>query len=282
MRAKKGTLRIVQLTILTCVLSACDGGLFGTGDGSTVIAVADNAGSGSGVGYINISSPIGENDSEATTPSFDNLQIGTTTTTPLINVINVSEQAITASLVANTDALFSVPIAAGAFTQTTQLNLGENNIVITDPETSNELLAIRTMNVGEFTLTTLVVKNITTRVLDAVLLSSMSTSLSPSIAQLRIIQADLLSNVDVSATFSLQPSGNLPGGAEVSFPDTSVASASSANYQSVSPGEYVLVDSLGRIGVELLNLQAGKIYSLIIISNPDSQILLHEDDLLAR
>jgi prolyl-tRNA editing enzyme YbaK/EbsC (Cys-tRNA(Pro) deacylase) len=282
MRPKNSTLRFVQLTILACVLSACDGGLFGTGDGGPVIAVAHNPGSDNGMGDIDINSPVGENDPQATTQSFDNLQIGTTTTAPLINVINVSDQAITVSLVTNNDPLFTAPIAAGDFTQTAQLELGENNLVIINPETSNELLTIRPVNAGESTLTSLVVRNNTTQILDVVLLRSMSISLTPSIAQLRIVQADLLSNEDVSATFSLQPGGISPGGAELIFPNVSLASASSANYQSVSPGDYLLVDSLDRIGIESLNLQAGKIYTLIIISNPDSQILLHEDNRLAR
>ncbi|MFT5893430.1 MAG: hypothetical protein ACI8VW_000296 [bacterium] len=280
MRAKNGTLRFLQLTILACLLSACDGGLFGTGDGQTI--VVDTATSDSGLGGDVTNASAGENDSDAITESFDNLQIGTTTTTPLINLINVSDRTIAAILDTSNSLLFAAPIASGGSTQTAQLPLGENNIILIDPDTSNELLAVRPLNVGGSTLTTLLVRGNATQVLDVVLLSSMSISLTPSLAQLRVVQANLLSNEDTAATFTLQPSGSSPGGSEVSFPDISRASASSASYQSVSPGDYSLVDSLSRIDAEPVNMQAGNIYTLIILNNPTSAILLHEDDLLAR
>lgn len=281
MRANTSTLRFVQLALLACVLSACDGGLFGTGDGQN-LAVDNTATADGGFGVDVANAPEGDNDADATTESFDNLQVGTTTTTPLINVINVSDRAITARLDTNNNSLFAAVIAAGTFTQTAQLQLGANNLALFDPETSQELLVVRPLNVGESTLTTLIVRNHITQLLDVVLLSSMSTSLSPSVAQVRMVQANLLSNQDTAATFSLQPAGMSPGGAEVSFSDISLASANSADYQPVGPGSYLLVDSLDRIDVELVNLQAGKIYTLVIVSNPDSAILLHEDDLLAR
>ena len=129
--------------------------------------------------------------------------------------------------------------------------------------------------------------------LDVVALSSMSMSLTSSVAQLRIVQADLLSSEDTTATFVLRPNGSSPGNSEISFTDISVASARLAIYQSVGPGDYEIVDSLSRMDAQLLTLQAGKIYTLIIQNNVSTtgtaqnpaegpDVLLHEDDLLAR
>lgn len=281
MRANISALRFVQLALLACVLSACDGGLFGTGDGQNIV-VDNTVTSDGGFGGDVANAPEGENDVDATTESFDNLQIGTTTTTPLINVINVSDRVITARLDTNNRPIFTAPIAVGTFSQTAQLQLGANNIALFDTETTEELLVVRPLNVGESTLTTLVVRNHVTQVIDVVLLSSRSMTLTPSVAQVRMVQANLLSTDDTIATFSLLPSGNSPGGAEVSFSDVSQALANAADYRSVSPGDYLLVDSLARIDSEPLTLQAGKIYTLIIVGSSDSAILLHEDDLLAR
>lgn len=279
-------LRFVQLILLACLLSSCDGGLFGTGDGQIIV---ENVDADAGIGDDVVATPNAE-ETDGTTESFENLQVGTTTTAPLINVINVSDQAILARSVTNDNALFAGRIPADTFSQTAELQLGQNNLVLIDPDTTEELLSIRPLNVGASTLTTLIVRNTATQDLNVVFLSSMSLSLSPTVAQVRIVQANLLSNEDTVSSFSLLPSGSEPGSAEVDFLDVSVATASAANYQSIGPGDYVLADSLGRIEMESLSLQAGKIYTLIILGNSgaaldtdqDTAILLHEDSLLAR
>ena len=280
MTIRKSVLQLLALAILTCTISACDGGLFGTGDGLPV--VTDNSDVSEAGGDVTMAPGADTTPTPNTPTSFDNLQVGTTTTTPLINVINVSDQAIITLLSDDTNPLFTGPIAAGTFTQTATLQLGENNLTIIDAQNADELLSISPLNVGVSSLTTLIVRSNAMRELDVVALSSSSISLTPTMAQLRVVQSILVSNTDVTATFSLQPSGDSPGAAEVNFPNISVASASSSNYQSVSPGDYLLVDSLDRINPEIVNLQAGKIYTLIIVNNPETRILLHEDDLLAR
>ena len=280
MTIRKSALRFLALAILTSTISACDGGLFGTGDGLPVIT--DNSDVSEAGGDITIAPGADIAPTPTTPTSFDNLQVGTTATTPLVNVINVSDQAIITLLSDDNNPLFTDPIAAGTFTQTAELQLGENNLTIIDAQTSEELLTISPLNVGASSLTTLIVRSNAMLELDVVALRSSSVSLTPTMAQLRMVQSSLVSNTDVAATFSLQPSGDSPGAAEVNYPNISVASASSASYQSVSPGDYLLVDSLERISPELVNLQAGKIYTLIFVNNPETAILLHEDDLLAR
>lgn len=278
MSNRKRTLQFLLLTLSVCVLSACDGGLFGTGDGQTTVVDTANSNSESSGNESN--SPADTNDANTTTQAFDNLLIGTTTSTPLLNVINVSNQAILVASETNRIDLFQIPIAANMSTRTARLQLGENQLTISDPDTSEQLLNIRPLNVGTSTLTTVIVANNTSQLLDVVILSSRSTSLTPMVAQLRLVQADRLDSDDTVATFSLQPSGDSPGSTDIDFPGISTASASSADYRPVSPGSYRLLDSLKRIDVESLNLRAGKIYTLIITSNPDSAIVLHEDDLL--
>jgi len=293
MRTNNSTLRFVLIAILACLLTACDGGIFGTGDGQIIPVDSANSDSSptdssppdSGIGgdaadVPPISPSPGDSEANTDSQTFNNLQIGTTSTTPLLNVINVSDRTITTRDNANGEDLFAAAIAAGTFSQTAPLQLGENNLTIMDTDTSEALLAIRPLNVGASSLTTVVVRNSPAQAVNVVILRSTSLSLTPSVAQLRVLQANLLSDEDSVATFSLQPSGMSPGSAEVNFTDISVAEASSANYQSVNPGDYQLIDSLGRIEPELLSMQAGKIYTLIVLGSPEPAILLHDDSLL--
>lgn len=272
-------LRFSLFSFLTLILSACDGGIFGTGDGGPILVDSTDAIESSG---DIANTPNVDAQTEATEIAFINLQSGTNTALPLINIINVSDQAINAILNDSSNALFQTPIAAGAFSDTATLALGENKLLVIHAETAEELISMQPLTVSESTLTTLIVKNITTQGLNLVPLSSLSISQTPSVAQLRIIQADLLSDADISSTFSLQPTGLSPGSSEVNFPDISVASAATARYQLITPGDYLLLDALGRMESQLLTMQAGKIYTLIILNRSNAPYLLHEDDLLAR
>ena len=279
MKISNAILRFSLTTVLVCLLSACDGGIFGTGDGRPVIV--DNLDATESVGDI-AGAPDSGDLAEPTQLSFENLQIGTTTTTPLINIINVSDQAINARLNNSSSEVFDTPIDAGAFSETVPLVLGENSLLLIQADTSDEPISIQPLTVGTLTLTTLIVRNTATQELDLVPLSSLSISPTPSMAQLRVIQANVLSDSDMPASFALQPAGNSPGATEVMFTDVSVASAAAASYQLVSTGDYLLVDSLNRLDPQLLTMRAGKIYTLIILNTADAAYLLHEDDLLAQ
>jgi len=297
MKTNNRILRLTQVIFLTCFISACDGGIFGTGDGQNIIVDNADADNGLGSGAPNESTVDSASEADSlsppvsnTTQPFENLQLGTTTTTPLVNIINVGDQSVLATLGAASDNIFTAPIAAGTFSQTAELQLGENTLTLSNSDTSAALFTIHPLTVGASSLTTIIVRNNSNQVPNVVLLSSMSASVTPSMAQLRIVQANLLSEEDTEATFTLQPTGDEPGSAEASFFNVSVASASSANYQTISPGGYRLLDSLNRVEAELLNLQADTIYTLLILgdSSPiqnvdqDTPILLHEDSLLAR
>jgi hypothetical protein len=297
MRGSNSIIRFLQLTILAGLLSACDGGIFGTGDGQRLLVEnADSMIGGEGENIVDGGDDLTPSampdmtDSPAVIPNFTNLQVATSTAAPLINIINVSDKAIRARLNTSSASLFPTAIEAGDFSQTAELQLGENTITLINPVTSAELLPAFTFNVGASSLTTLIVRDSAIETINAVLLSTLSMSATPSMAQLRIVQANLLSDEDTASTLLLQPNGSSPGGGEVSFSNISVATAGTAVYQAVGPGDYQLIDSLARIESQSLSLQAGKVYTLVIIGRSNMTIdevqepviLLHEDDLLVR
>lgn len=281
---------------LVALLSACDGGLFGTGDGSNTIQV--NTGADNNSPDTNtpdsepVTDPIDGQDTGATDPTppaietpdestFENLQAGTNSTTPGIHLINVSDRSISVFNESTGSNVFTNPIAAGTVSNAAPIQLGENNLVIRDTGSDTVVATIRPLNAGASTLTTLIARNTTNQALDVVKLSSISISLTPSLAQVRVVQADLFGAADTEATFMLLPSGENPGSSAVLFNNINSGSAAEATYQLAAPGDYRLVDSLGRLEAVPLTVNAGKIYTLIIQDAATPPILVHEDDQLS-
>ena len=277
-------LRLFSISVFACLLSACDGGLFGTGDGLPIIVNNSDVSTGQSAvdSTDGAESTPTQNEGTAEAPTtVDNLLVGTTTTTPLINVINVSDLSVYPTISAGDDSnLFESVMDTGSVSQTAELALGINILSIINSDTSDVLFNVQPLNVGASTLTTLLIRNGIPQGIDVITLSSLSISPTPAMAQIRIVQASLLSDQDLPASFSLQPNGVSPGAVALRFPDISYASASAAEYQAASTGGYLLIDSLNRMDDVEVELQPGKIYTLIILGHSDTPILLHEDDLL--
>ncbi|MFK8076860.1 MAG: hypothetical protein AB8B84_09770 [Granulosicoccus sp.] len=299
MRTKTYLNRLLFISLVV-LLSACDGGLFGTGDGSNTIQVETGADSNPpdsdtrdpdpdsnpstdpvenpGTGDGNSAPPATQTPVDS---SFENLQAGTNSTTPGIHLINVSDRSIGVFNESNGSNVFSNPIPPGSVSDAAAIQLGENNLVVTDTTNDTAIAYIRPLNAGTSTLTTLIVRNTTGESLDVVKLSSISISQTPTVARVRVVQANSFGTTDSEATFMLLPFGNNPGGSTVLFNNINSSSASEANYQLATPGGYRLVDSLGRFDDIPLDVGAGKIYTLIIQESATPPILVHEDDQLS-
>ena len=295
----KTCLTRLSLILLLCALSACDGGIFGTGDGSNNIQIIGDSDGGvpeenetdseapDTIG--NDAAPETEEDtntdalseSETVSTSFENLQVGTTSTTPGIHLINVSDRSITVFNETTGANVFAGPVLAGSVSDAAAIQIGDNNIVISETDNNTVVASIRPLSAGTSTLTTLIVRNTDDSSLDVVKLSSTSISLTPTMAQVRVVQASVLGATDTSATFMLLPAGENPGGSAILFNNVSNDSAADASYQIVAPGDYRLVDSLSRVDAASLSVEAGKVYTLIIQQGQDTPVLIHEDDQLS-
>lgn len=287
--------------ILICAVSlliGCDGGLFGTGDGTDTIQIETGADSTPPDTNTQDPDPTpvtdptenpGTGDNDSTPPasqapdesSFENLQAGTDSTTPGVHLINVSDRSISVFNESTGSNVFPNPISAGTVSDAAAIQLGENNLLIRDTANDTVVASIRPLNAGASTLTTLIVRNTDNQSIDVVKLSSISISLTPTVAQVRVIQANLFGTTDTEATFMLLPFGENPGGSAVLFNNINSSSASEATYQLATPGDYRLVDSLGRFDAVPLTVSAGKIYTLIIQEGSTPPILVHEDDQLS-
>ena len=285
MMLKHTILQRVAIALLACLLNACDGGIFGTGDGLPVMVdssdVMDESAPSSSADTVETG---GDGGSAGLTEIFDNVLTGTSSMVPQINLMNMSRQSINASLsTTTTEPLFDSSIASLSVSPTAELSLGMNTTSIVNSEASARLSdTFLSINVGASSLTTLLVRDTAVDGINVVPLRTQSISPTPSVAQVRMVQARLLSDQDNLANFSLVPSGDLPGAAAVLFSSVSYDSAMFAEYQAISVGDYRLVDSLNRMAETEVTLQAGKMYTLIVLGDEETPILLHDDSVLTQ
>jgi len=272
------SLKLNALILLACLVSACDGGLFGTGTGDDPMIILPDS-STAGDSMSPGAPPDMTNEVDLNTVTFNNLQTGTSQTTPLINIINLSDRSVNA--LSNETTLFSTPIAINTASQVSELQLGENTIAINDGESPELNYGNYSINAGESSLTTIIVRGSSEQIIDGRILRTLARTSDTSTAQVRLVLADALDTNDSPAQFSLLPNGIEPGSGEINFPNLSLSSDITDAYQTAGAGEYELVDSLNRFNPVQLNLAAGKIYTLIILNNEVNSIFTHEDDLLA-
>jgi len=283
------TRTLIHFTALF-LLAGCDGGLFGTGDGSDIVAVDASASGGQDVSEPAVDIPAHSPDSEQVEEgdiagqgaqidfiSVDNLDTGSGRNEPALTLLNVSSRPL--NLISNTDntPLLAGPVAPGNSSETLSVLLGENFLNLVDTQTQLPVFSIRPLNAGASSVTTLIARDRFNQTIDIIALKTLTVSDTPSVAQIRLVQADLLNDADTSATFILRPDGELPGDAEVSFTDVSAATASLAGYRVAGAGSYQLVDSLGRIEPVALTLSAGEVYTVVLIDTATSALLVQTD-----
>jgi len=271
MKNSNAVISFILIALITLGISACDGGIFGTGTGTETLETnfPENA---------SVQSPTADNTSDAQLIAHENFTVGTSSNFPQFNIINASDLAINAINSTNNTSLFTGSIAAEGFSNITSLSLNMNSLTIQDADSLEILIRIGSLTAGAGTLSTLIIRNNnTTEGIDGFIVNSSSVSSSPMTADVRIIQVDTLSENDMGAGFLLSPDGSNPGSSSVEFSDVSVTTGAQATYQTITPGDYRLIDSLERIPSSPLTLEGGRVYTLIIRSNTGGNLLIHED-----
>ena len=312
-RAMLGTLTALLLLLS---LGACDGGIFGTGDGSDIIQ-PDNAedsdtanGSADGAGGAtggeeqpDAGGPPEPDDSDTGGSSggeeaaseqraFENLQAGSDRDVPLLSVINLSQSRITAFSDADAEALFAPAIQAGEVSAPVAVPLSSQSLSMVLADTASLQLQLSPLNLGVSSVTTLIVRD---RFADAqtdpnntdpesgepvVDILALPSRLSPSddaLARVRILQAYALEGDTRTAQMLLLPAGNNPGGSEVSLGSVSPDSFQQIpDYREVTAGSYAVQDSLQRFTPVPLTLDAGQSYTLILTGS-EAPIMIVQD-----
>ena len=281
-----GHTRLLLTLAALLLVSGCDGGLFGTGDGGNVIDVDAGA-------------PVTElppaqtpqmpgtptdgtgTEDQAPTVEFDNLISGQSNTAPVIALLNTSSRPLNISRELNDATLFTQAIEPGSFSEPVAISPGDNFLDVLDAQSLQRVFSIRPLNAGESSVTTLIARVLSDQTFDVVTLRTLTLSSTPTVAQVRIVQSNLLDETDTPATITLQPAGTAPGNAEVLFANVAASSASQASYQTVGAGSYQLLDSLARFQPAEITVEEGEIYTLVITSTQAPVLIVQRDtDLL--
>jgi len=287
------------LLLLLC-LSACDGGIFGTGDGGDVILPDDVEGSDSsnGSGDGTAGADQGQTDGGETADpddgedaasgdgadlqarAFENLQVASNRDAPLLSMINLSQSSVTVVADSGTAALFDPAVQSGQVASPVDVPLASEalRVIETDGNTAQWLLS--PLNLGASSVSTLIIRDavadnpadsssdepdaLTTR-LDVLALPSRLLPDSDGLVRVRLLQAYAIDGDERAAEMMLLPAGETPGGGEVSLGSVSPAGFQQAPaYREEMAGRYELRDSLQRFAAVPLTLDAGQSYTLII------------------
>ena len=284
--------------VLLLAMIGCDGGLFGTGDGGDVVLPTDASAPGTdgNSGATDVAAPnepaappVPPDGADNSTfdREFQNLLITGNNELPLITLINTSSQSLNMIYSNSVTPLLNAALEPGSISKHVVLLQNQNSVSIINSDNSQLLFRFSSLDVRPSTVTTLIaydaqVPNTSLNtssepVLDVIALRTLTSSSDPSVATIRLIQANQLGTSDSPETMTLVPDGSNPGSGEVIFESVSLSTAPNSSYMSVNAGTYQLQDSLGRFEPVSLSITAATVYSLIITGSMNPMLIIAED-----
>ncbi|MEE9334504.1 MAG: hypothetical protein V3U65_10485 [Granulosicoccaceae bacterium] len=292
MTNKKSTQYLyLAMACLSLLLTSCDGGLFGTGDGhnnSNVMVNGDATGGTTGnmeTGATTdtstgttTSATTGSTTDGQSTAAFDNMQPGGQSPTPQMRVLNltqlnvqvrVNDNAVINELLPEQDSgRIALPIDASqlAFTDVATLS------------TTNQAAfhTIEPFNAAEFSITTIIMRRQPNDSIGVITLTTQTVPTDPAMALARLVQTTILGDVSGSSTITLVVTEPSHSGSDVSFDGLSYDTQATA-YAGVFPGNYTLTDTDNRFVSQSITIEAGHVYT-IVISSETTPVLRVIDD----
>lgn len=273
----------LAMACLSLLLTSCDGGLFGTGDGhnNTNIMVDGNATGGTTAGIENgadtgtttgtttggqstsdtVSGP------ESSTTAFDNMQPGGQSATPQIRVLNLTQSNVQVSV--NDNAVIN-ELPPEQDSGRVQLPLEANRLLFTDvatigAEDRTALHTIEPFNAAEFSITTVIVRRDANDSIGVITLTTQAEPTDPTMALARLVQTTTLGDASGSSTITLVAIEPNNSGSDVGFDGLSYDTQATA-YADVLPGSYTLSDIGSRFASESITIEAGHVYTIVINS----------------
>lgn len=319
---------LLAVLLAITLLSACDGGIFGTGSGSEVDVIdpgaisqggttgeadtsmtdGDDAGGATGGGLEGGAGDDGggQTDGAATQPpgtavdmttptevsalEFTNTLAGGDTSEPRIRLINTTDLALrlfhddsrarrllTRSSPGDAGGYVNVPVTIEglAVARVAANDASDETLADTDV-----LFRIAPLELGVASVSSLVVS---ARGTDSdfvvTALATMTRSDDAAQALVRIVPTIRLANDDEASetAFQLTPSGESPGGVEVTFAATNADNPSST-YLAVPAGDYRLSSSDARIDERALSIEAGTVYTLLVTGRDSLLVIIDGSD----
>lgn len=280
----------LAMACLSLLLASCDGGLFGTGDGTNNnIMIEGEAGSttdemdaGENTGSTD-GTTTGATDGDTTgetqmstvdnsmptTESFDNMLPGGQNAAPQMRVVNLTQLNVQVSVNDN-------PVINELLPQQdsgrVELPVDAAQLLFSDVATlsMDDSVAFHTIepfNAAEFSITTIIMRpDDATSNIGFITLTTQSESTSPSTALVRLVQATSLGDVNSSSTITLVATQPNNSGSDVNFEGLSYVTQKT-DYADVLPGTYSLTDANNRFASESITIEAGHVYTLVINSN---------------
>ena len=285
--------RILLVGVLA-ILSGCDGGIFGTSDGSIDSSV-DNADAGSPLPEppastetpptdgVEASPDDADDDSQVEVRPFENLLIGSNSSQPLIALVNLS--TVPLDVIVGADSVFPDAILSGVVSGYASVALESTQLSVVDGNTAEPLLILSPFNLGAFSVSTLIARNRLTTGgdeqtlpdVEIIAIASQQLPIDDGVARVRLLQASPLDEDDEPASMSLVPAGESPGGSEVELGLVSAAGfGTSSDYRLVAPGSYRLVDSLDRLTPLSVELAGNEFHTLILTGSPVELLVLRD------
>lgn len=314
------TAAVVALLVASMMATGCDGGLFGTGDGSD--ANADILATDMGVpAGITTESPtdlpdssmesetVGsaeQTDDENITQqilSFSNtLPSGLSSqTTPLsaLKVINLTEVAVNATALNSATTDVGVDTQPDTTSEWLSISIGETDISLSTVDDSSPFAVISPLNSAEDSLTSIVISgsidspdlmaNANGGSSVSVLALETRAAVSASgMAEVRLVRTAVPSANDTGTTNStplsdqylLTPATSNINGVELVFTTLTDTSAQISSYQLTSPGDYSLSGNGETAPSQQLSLEANTVYTLIVSTEPQRPVFVEVDSRL--
>ncbi len=294
-------LRFVSLAMvcLSLLITSCDGGLFGTGDGhntNVMIDGEDTTGSTAGIengadtgttggtttgattGTTTGNTGDNQSQSESPTTAFDNMQPGGQSAVPQLRVLNLTPVKVQVGV---NDNVVINELAPEQDSGRIELPLDANQLLFTDAtmigtDDQTVLHTIEPFNAAEFSITTVIMRSDENVSIGLITLTTQAEPTDPSTALVRLVQTTTLGDVNSTSSITLIATEPNNSGSDVGFDGLSY-DTQATSYVDVLPGSYTLSDTDNRFANENMNVEAGHVYT-IVINNATAPVLRVIDD----
>lgn len=300
----------LTLVVVACAgLTACGGGIFGTGSGDNAeqagpVDAAEQPGTSptdpAAPPTDPVTTPTDPTDPALNPSPIPDTDIGPGADTPMeetfvntepsgldippqIKIVNVSSATVNARLEQADSLLFSTPIAPESTSTRVELPLGDNQLSLFNTESGTVLTTFSSLTVGAGSLTTLLVRvpleaqTGNENFVEVLPLATRLRSTAADLAMVRLVQGAMLDDVDQAASLVLSPQAPNPGTSEVIFSPLNSFTDAASDYQLVSPGDYVFRQLVGDNSEQSLSFDAGAVYTLVLGSAVGNPIYLEVD-----
>ena len=285
----------LAVVCLSLLLASCDGGLFGTGDGTNNNIMIDgeagatngdmetggNTGTSTGAtdGETTADSASSQNDSNPTTEAFDNMQPSGQIAAPQIRVVNLTQINVQVSV---HDKVAISELQPGQDSGRVELPVDATQLLFANAATlsADDSVAFHTIkpfNAAEFSITTIIMRRSdVSGNIGVITLTTQSESTDPTTAIVRLVQTATLGDVSGSSTITLEATEPNGSGSDVSFEGLSYE-VQTTGYVDVLPGSYTLTDTDSRFASESITIEAGHVYTIVINSDTTPVLRVIDD-----